>query len=106
MQRKITLIRQLIGKWGIMSIEMTKAFENDMAVIDDNGNPHYVDNQQDIETTVAEDISENANSEEFVVDVEATGVPESGSAAVEPDLTPQNAKVVDGNDADVPDFLK
>ena len=103
---KKTLIRQLIGKWGIMSIEMTKAFENDMAVIDENGNPHYVDNQQDIETTVAEDISENANSEEFVVDAEATDVPENESAAVEPDLTPQNAEVVDGNDADVPDFLK
>lgn len=53
-----------------------------------------------------EEIAENANSEEFVVDVEATDVPESGSAAVEPDLTPQNAEVVDGNDADLPDFLK
>ena len=53
-----------------------------------------------------EEIAENANSEEFVVDAEATDVPENESAAVEQDLAPQNAEVVDGNDADVPDFLK
>ncbi len=31
---KKTMIRQLISKWGIMSIEMQNAFDNDMAVID------------------------------------------------------------------------
>lgn len=38
-----TMLRQLISKWGIMSIEMQNAIEKDMAVIDDNGNPNYVD---------------------------------------------------------------
>ena len=42
-----TLIRQLIGKYGIMSIEMEKAYNGDMSVIDENGNPNYVDNVPD-----------------------------------------------------------
>lgn len=39
-----TLLRQLISKWGILSIEMMNAYDNDMAVIDENGNKSYVDN--------------------------------------------------------------
>lgn len=62
---KKTLIRQLISKWGVMSVEMTKAFNNDMAVIDEAGNPHYVDNEQNIEADVADDIANNANTVEF-----------------------------------------
>ncbi|WP_124067410.1 recombinase RecT [Clostridium sp. E02] len=40
-----TMIRQLISKWGIMSIEMSDAYERDMAVINENGTPQYVDNE-------------------------------------------------------------
>lgn len=40
-----TMIRQLISKWGIMSIEMTDAYERDMAVINEDGSPHYIDNE-------------------------------------------------------------
>ena len=46
MARK-TMIRQLLGRWGIMSVEMEKAYTSDMAVIDENGNPQYVDNIPD-----------------------------------------------------------
>lgn len=42
-----TILRQLISKWGIMSIDMQQAFEGDMAVIDENGNKKYVDNVED-----------------------------------------------------------
>lgn len=42
---KKTMLRQLISKWGIMSIEMQSAFESDMAVIDADGNKRYVDNE-------------------------------------------------------------
>jgi len=42
-----TMLRQLISKWGIMSIEMQKAVSNDMAVIADDGTPQYVDNYVD-----------------------------------------------------------
>ena len=42
---KKTMLRQLISKWGIMSIELQKAIQSDMAVVDQNGNPQiYVDN--------------------------------------------------------------
>lgn len=39
-----TMLRQLISKWGIMSIDMQTAFENDMAVINEDGSKEYVDN--------------------------------------------------------------
>jgi recombination protein RecT len=73
---KKTLLRQLINKWGIMSIDMQIAYKNDMAVIDENGTPTYVDNVVDVEETVAEEIKENANQTPFepVVDVEAVDV--------------------------------
>ena len=38
-----TMIRQLISKWGIMSIEMQQAYEADQAVIREDGTPEYVD---------------------------------------------------------------
>ena len=38
-----TMLRQLISKWGIMSIELQKALENDMGVINENGSVEYVD---------------------------------------------------------------
>lgn len=42
-----TLIRQIISKWGIMSTEMQMAYDSDMSVIDENGNPQYIDNVPD-----------------------------------------------------------
>ena len=38
-----TMLRQIISKWGIMSIELQKAVENDSAVIYDNGKVDYID---------------------------------------------------------------
>lgn len=38
-----TMLRQLISKWGIMSIDMQKAYEADMAVIREDGEKEYVD---------------------------------------------------------------
>lgn len=61
-----TMIRQLISKWGIMSIELETAYRNDMAVIDENGNPHYVDNPStNITQQVADEIEVHANSVPF-----------------------------------------
>ena len=40
-----TMLRQLISKYGIMSIEMQNAFEGDMAVINEDGSKDYVDNK-------------------------------------------------------------
>ncbi|MCL2220982.1 MAG: recombinase RecT [Oscillospiraceae bacterium] len=38
-----TMIRQLISKWGFMSIEMREAYERDTAMIDADGTVEYVD---------------------------------------------------------------
>lgn len=38
-----TMLRQLISKWGIMSIELQNAFESDMAVINEDGSKNYVE---------------------------------------------------------------
>ena len=40
-----TMLRQLISKWGIMSIEMTSAIDADMAVIKEDGSKEYVDSE-------------------------------------------------------------
>lgn len=42
-----TMLRQLISKWGIMSIEMQRAYESDMAEIREDGGNSYVDNPPD-----------------------------------------------------------
>lgn len=39
-----TMLRQLISKWGIMSIEMQKAMDGDMGAINEDGSVDYVDN--------------------------------------------------------------
>ena len=39
-----TMLRQLISKWGIMSIDMQQAYESDMAVLSEDGSKVYVDN--------------------------------------------------------------
>lgn len=46
-----TMLRQLISKWGIMSVDfnMQKAYESDMGVINEDGTVDYVDNQEEIE---------------------------------------------------------
>lgn len=41
-----TMLRQLISKWGIMSIDMQNAFDKDMAVIHEDGTAEYVDNSE------------------------------------------------------------
>lgn len=58
-----TMLRQLISKWGIMSIDLTmqKALESDMAVINDNGTYDYVDNNE-----MANEIIETENQEQPV----------------------------------------
>lgn len=40
-----TLLRQLLSKWGIMSIELRDAFVKDQAVLHENGDFEYVDNK-------------------------------------------------------------
>lgn len=57
-----TMIRQLISKWGIMSIDMVNAFDADMAVIREDGTKQYVDNEPEAEEETYADatVSEGA----------------------------------------------
>lgn len=59
-----TMLRQLISKWGIMSVDMVNAFENDMAVLNDDGSKFYIDTDEtekaveEIEEPVSEEQTE------------------------------------------------
>ncbi|EQK42737.1 recombinase, phage RecT family protein [[Clostridium] bifermentans ATCC 638] len=50
-----TVIKRLLSKYGILSVEMQNAITNDQAVMNNEGNPEYVDNE------VKEEIAQNAN---------------------------------------------
>lgn len=53
-----TMLRQLISKWGIMSIDMQTAIDADMAVINEDGTKSYVDNENIVDeqpATIKED---------------------------------------------------
>ena len=47
-----TMIRQLISKWGIMSVDMQEALTKDMAVVKEDGSYDYVDNNVNLEPIV------------------------------------------------------
>lgn len=68
-----TMLRQLISKWGIMSIDLQTAIDKDMAVIRENGDADYVENTEEHnDDVVAEqelnevegDVSETASESE------------------------------------------
>lgn len=94
---KKTMIRQLIGKWGIMSVEMQQAFVSDQGVIDADGTVRYVDNPQtvDVEVQVQQDIQDNANTVEFeTVEPEQTPMPEPKPAPKAPKAAPKKTEPV------------
>ena len=39
-----TVLKQLLNKYGLLSVELQQAFEVDQAAIDEKGNKQYVDN--------------------------------------------------------------
>jgi len=43
-----TMLRQLISKWGIMSIELQSAFESDMTFTQEDGTKSYVESEADV----------------------------------------------------------
>lgn len=62
-----TMLRQLISKWGIMSIEMQNAVAKDMGVINEDGTIDYVDNKQqyDEQEEIIEQNDENIQEAEI-----------------------------------------
>lgn len=71
-----TMLRQLISKWGIMSVEMQEALSKDMAVIKADGSYDYVDNtpvtepKQVVEHPVEEPIQEQPPVQTTTTNVE------------------------------------
>lgn len=43
-----TMLRQLISKWGIMSIDLVTAIDSDMAVINEDGTKSYVETEEQV----------------------------------------------------------
>ena len=70
-----TMLRQLISKWGIMSIEMQTAIDSDMAVINEDGTKDYVDNAPDV----------------IDMETDALPAPEQAPEQEQPTAAPQNA---------------
>ncbi len=64
-----TMLRQLISKWGIMSIDMQQAVEKDMATINTDGTYEYVDNEDTIvieQTEETDTVTQNEENEKEV----------------------------------------
>ncbi|MBQ3326201.1 MAG: recombinase RecT [Clostridia bacterium] len=88
-----TMLRQLISKWGIMSIDMASALDNDMAVINQDGTKTYVDNEPE-EFPEAEPAAADPEEPEAPAEVveaepapEAPEEPKKKRATKKPDAT-------------------
>lgn len=58
-----TMLRQLISKWGIMSIDLQTALDKDMAVIQEDGTAEYVENGEDADVVSEQEAKEVPTSE-------------------------------------------
>lgn len=73
-----TMLRQLISRWGIMSIDLQTAIDKDMAAIHEDGSVDYVDNSADFEQSTPE-----MSQDSPVIDVD----PNTGEVVGEADPT-------------------
>lgn len=67
---KKTVIRQLLSKWGIMSVEMTEAFVKDQAEMKADGSYDYIDSKE-FESTNVEEVKEAQEEKTASVKVNA-----------------------------------
>ena len=58
-----TMLRQLISKWGIMSIDLQNAVEKDMGVVKEDGTVDYPDTQSNIAEANITEINKNSEIE-------------------------------------------
>ena len=72
---KKTMLRQLLSKWGVMSVEMQEAFIKDQTVMNEDGSYRYVDNETG-------EIIDEERKHDNVVDVHQEQ--EEANASVEP----------------------
>ena len=70
MARK-TMLRQLISKWGIMSIEMQKALDSDMAVVNEDGTVDYIDSDYEEDNSSPSNVETPSENDTTVVESNA-----------------------------------
>lgn len=63
---KKTMLRQLISKYGVMSIDMQNAFEGDMAYIKEDGSKDYIDNTIEVDFEIKETVTETKTLDDIV----------------------------------------
>ena len=71
-----TMLRQLISKWGIMSIEIQKAFDFDMSAVESDGGKRYIDNEPEPEVFNPYEKAEEKSQEDLEGQQQMTFVPE------------------------------
>ena len=72
-----TMLRQLISKWGIMSIDMQEALTKDMSVVKEDGTYDYIDNQPIVSVPTEEKINtEVAETTEKITEVKQVNINE------------------------------
>lgn len=72
-----TMLRQLISKWGIMSIDMQSALDSDMGVIKEDGTVDYLDNVT--EESVEDNVVADTTTEEVKEDKKAAAKTENNN---------------------------
>lgn len=97
-----TMLRQLISKWGIMSIDMQKAYENDMAAIQDDGQPYYIENDKEqAEEQKANVVIEQQEQSENVVEEKPKRPRKTTKAVEEPKEEIQEEQTTITTDEDI-----
>ena len=86
-----TMLRQLISKWGIMSIDMQQAIDGDMAVINEDGTKNYVDTVNDIAAEIPEQPKPKKTIKTEVAEEATAPVPEAAEAPEEVPADPAAA---------------
>lgn len=88
-----TLLRQLISKWGIMSIELQSAFEKDMGVIRDDGKVDYVDNENTIDTSTNTKDTETETQKQAEIDASIAEAEAEANAIAEAEYNSQQEAI-------------
>lgn len=79
-----TMLRQLISKWGTMSIDLQTAIDKDMAVINEDGSPDYVESGE--EDAAGDDVVSEQDLKESSGMQETPGIPGTDAASAEADF--------------------
>ena len=98
-----TMLRQLISKWGIMSIEMQEAFEKDTAEIKENGEYNYIENEEEADVN---NIKNTEQIEESNINEEDQKVVITDDKNVSEEQQPEENNTYEQEDDEIDDFFK